>query len=71
MSDRQKPPDQGRLRQLGAEIQNLKASDLWTEAEFRRFLPLWREACGDKPWMIEALLVEADESWLDGIVTVN
>jgi hypothetical protein len=69
--NRLKPYDSAAIRRLGAEIDALKAADRWTEAEFRRILPLWDEACGDRPEALEALIFEADEAWLDGIITTS
>lgn len=57
-----------RMRQLAAEVEQLKASGQWTLAEYRRINREAVAAGGDAPGARDWLLQEADPAWCDQLV---
>jgi hypothetical protein len=57
-----------RMRQLAAEVEQLKASGRWTIEEYRRINREAVAAGGDAPGARDWLLQEADPAWRDQLV---
>jgi hypothetical protein len=57
-----------RMRQLAAEVEQLKASGRWTIEEYRRINREAVAAGGDAPGARDWLLQEADPAWHDQLV---
>ncbi|MCX7601236.1 MAG: hypothetical protein N2Z75_04765 [Meiothermus sp.] len=56
------------MRQLAAEVEQLKASGQWTLAEYHRINREAVAAGGDAPGARDWLLQEADPAWHDQLV---
>lgn len=54
---KKKPADLGRLKELDAEIEDLRAAGKWNLDEYKRVMTEASEAVGDQRWMLESIML--------------